>query len=55
MGTEVVEDSGCVVIVFLSHRSPLNPEGHSHLKDPSSFNRDLHKPPFSHVFGFFSQ
>lgn len=39
----------------ISHRLPLNPDGHSHSNEPSSFVSDAHFPPFRHVFGFSSQ
>lgn len=53
----VVVGLGVVVemIGTISHRLPLNPDGHSHSKEPSSFVNDVHFPPFRHVFGFSSQ
>ena len=50
-----IVDIVVVVIVVRSHFSPLNPGGHSHVYKPSSLVNDVHLPPFSHVFGFFSQ
>lgn len=39
----------------ISHFLPLNPEGHSHLNDPSSIDSDVHFPSFWQAFGFSSQ
>lgn len=54
------ENAGVVVEVIIksgisSQFLPLYPEGHSHAKSPSSLVKEIHLPPFWHVFGFFSQ